>query len=64
MPDPADHMVNFNEVISRSQAITLDAMSKSFGLAMDLQRAIFTKKADEIDPLQAASVKIVTSSSP
>lgn len=59
MADPVDHQVNFNEVIARSQATTLDGMAKMFGLAADLQRGIFTKKADEIDPAQAAAIRQV-----
>ena len=51
--------VDFNEVIARSQATTLDGMSKMFGLSSDLQRGIFTKKADEIDPVQAAAIRQV-----
>ena len=52
--------VDFNEVIARSQATTLDGMAKMFGLSADLQRGIFTKKADEIDPVQAAAIRQVT----
>lgn len=52
--------VDFNEVIARSQATTLDGMSKMFGLSSDLQRGIFTKKADEIDPVQAAAIRQVS----
>lgn len=51
--------VDFNEVIARSQATTLDGISKMFGLSADLQRGIFTKKADEVDPVQAAAIRQV-----
>ena len=51
--------VDFNEVIARSQATTLDGISKMFGLSADLQRGIFTKKADEVDPAQAAAIRQV-----
>jgi len=54
------HSVNFNEVIARSQATTLDGMGKMFGLATDLQRGIFAKKMDEIDPVQAAAIRQVS----
>ena len=50
------HPVNFNEVVARSQATTLDGMGKMYGLATDLQRGMFTKKMDEVDPVQAASI--------
>ena len=53
------HSVNFNEVIARSQATTLDGLGKMFALASDLQRAIATKKFDEIDPVQAAAIRQV-----
>jgi hypothetical protein len=53
------HAVNFNEVIARSQATTLDGMGKMFALAGDLQRGIFSKKMDEIDPVQAAAIRQV-----
>lgn len=56
------HNVDFNEVIARSQATTLDGMSKMFGLSTDLQRGIFTKKADEVDPVQAASIRAIVAS--
>jgi len=52
--------VDFNEVIARSQATTLDGMSKMFGLTADRQAGIFLKKADEIDPVQAASIRQVS----
>ncbi len=52
--------VNFNEVIARSQATTLDGMGKMFALATDLQRGVATKKFDEIDPVQAASIRQVS----
>lgn len=55
------HAVNFNEVIARSQATTLDGMGKMFGLAGDLQRGIFTKEMDEVDPVQAAAIKAISS---
>lgn len=51
------HSVNFNEVVARSQATTLDGMGKMYGLAQDLQRAIAAKKFDEIDPVQAAAIR-------
>ena len=53
------HSVNFNEVIARSQATTLDGLGKMFALASDLQRAIATKKFDEIDPVQASAIRQV-----
>lgn len=54
------HPVNFNEVLSRSQATTLDGMGKMFALAGDLQRGIFTKKADEVGPGEAAAIAALT----
>jgi superfamily II DNA/RNA helicase len=52
--------VDFNEVIARSQATTLDGIGKMFALSADLQRGIFTKKADEVDPVQAAAIRQIT----
>ena len=51
--------VDFNEVIARSQATTLDGMGKMFGMTSDRQSSIFLKKADEIDPVQAAAMRQV-----
>ena len=53
------HVVNFNEVLSRSQATTLVGAGNMFTLSADLQRGIFTKKADEVDPIQAAAIKAI-----
>jgi hypothetical protein len=49
--------VDFNEVISRSQATTIDGMGKMFAMSSDLQRGIATNKWDEVDLLQAAAAK-------
>ncbi len=57
---PTEASVDFNEVIARSQATTLDGMAKMFGMTADRQSSIFLKKADEIDPIQAAAIRQVT----
>lgn len=49
--------VDFNEVIARSQATTLDGMGKMFALSGDLQRGIFTKHVDEVEALEAAATR-------
>lgn len=56
MSDSAND-VNFNEVVARSQATTLDGMGKMFALAGDLQRAVATKKFDEVENLEAAATR-------
>ena len=47
--------VNFNEVVARSQATTLDGMGKMFALTGDRQSSIFLKHVDEIEGLEAAA---------
>lgn len=47
--------VDFNEVIARSQATTLDGMGKMFALSGDLQRGIFTKHADQLSGDETAA---------
>ena len=49
--------VDFNEVVARSQAITLAGMGNMFTATADRQSAIFLKKADEIDPVQASAMR-------
>ncbi len=51
--------VDFNEVVARSQATTLEGMGKMFALTSDRQSSIFLKKADEIDPVQASAMRQV-----
>jgi len=55
-------MVNFNEVVARSQATTMDGLSKMFAMTSDRQSSIFLKKADEVDPVQAAAIDSMTGS--
>lgn len=52
--------VDFDEVISRSQATTLDALGKMFALSTDLQRGIFTKHVDEVEMVEAAATRQLT----
>lgn len=49
--------INFNEAVKRAQFITIHGMGNAFGLSSDRQSAIFTKKADEIDPVQAIAIQ-------
>ena len=49
--------INWNEAVKRAQFITLHGMGNMFALASDIQPRIFTKKADEVDPVQALAIK-------
>ncbi len=51
--------VNFNEVVARSQATTMTGIANMFAMTSDRQSSIFLKKADEIDPVQAAAIRQV-----
>ena len=51
--------INFDEVVKRSQATTLDGMGKMFALTGDRQSSIFLKKADEPDILETTAMRQV-----
>ena len=51
------HAPNLGIIIATAQANTIVGMGNMFSLAADIQRGIFAKKMDEIDPVQASAIR-------
>lgn len=49
--------IDLQELLLGGQAGTLELAGKNFAQSMDLLNKVSIKKYDEVDPLQAASIK-------
>ena len=56
--------VNMNGVVARSQALTFDAIGKTFAAQMSRQTIIADRKFDEVDTEQAHSNRYLLTGQP